>query len=491
MSKTIDILEGQTGKITYKPTFRGTPVLHKVTVDNDSTILNDLIIPGEKTHLPDEVHGELDFTAKGKGSGELNIVFVYDNKVGGIEGKDVSTQKVEVNISPAQVSFTSSGPYQIKQSDDALYHINMVMKNGDQPLPATHPALENISADKFEIVGVTENTVSVKMLPAAINKDPSVWDTNFSLSLKMYSSIISHPFGVHWKPTLTITENITETAMGGKGVIPFKAVNSKGDDITSSLTNITCTDEYFKFDSSGAWEVIKDVTEDTVRTLHYTFTYRQGSFNWDMTADIAIKILARPKSISAVITSPAYTTSLTKGTAQFTLKYDTGEVVTDATYISSTNDSARSSFSSFGGSLTKVDGSKGLYSTPYTSGYEAGWSSATFKINTKYGEYTVKVLNLRNYDEPLSISTDTTSMGYNEKNAKFSVSAKQQRSIGGTPVNVTGTLNVTFIKGASIASGPTGSGPWILGLNGDGVKGAIDMNISIGSLIGSLRLYKA
>lgn len=491
MSKTIDILEGQTGKIKYKPTFRGEPALKKVTVDNNSTVLNNLIIPGERTPLPDEVHGELDFTAKGKGSGDLDIVFVYDNKVGGAEGKDISTQKVGINITPAQMSFKSSGPYQIKQADDALYHINMVMKNGDQSVPATHPALENASADKFEIVSSTADTVTVKMLPTAINKDPNVWNTNFALSLKMYSSTISHPFGVHWKPTLTITSTVAEVAMGSKGAIPFKALNSKGDDITTTLTNIACTDEYFKFDATGAWEIIKDVTEDTTRTLHFTFTYRQGAFDWDMSAEVTIKIMARPKSISAAITSPKTASSLTRGTVQFTLKYDNGEPVTDATYISSTNDSPRTSFSSFGGSLTKVDGPKGIYSTPFTTGYEAGWSSSTFKINTKYGEYTVRVLNMQTYDEPLSISSDYTSLSYNEKNAKFSISATQQRSIGGTPVNVTGTLRVSFVRGATIASGPTGSGPWTLGLNGDGERGAVDMNLSVGNLIGTLRLYKA
>ncbi|UQT03285.1 hypothetical protein YUBABA_00790 [Serratia phage vB_SmaM-Yubaba] len=491
MSKIINLLEGQTGKIVYRPTFRNTPIPNEVTIDKDNSVLKDAINLGECKANEDGVTGEVPFTAKAKAKSDLQIVFARKDVNGNVEGKDISTQDLTVDIGASELIIVTAEPNKVKHSSDNTYKINMSLKNGDQTVSLKDPTLVNTSSDTFTIVGTDENSFSVKMNESKINKDPAVFSTNFNFNLNLYSSSISHTLNVCWEPVIQAEKLITSIVYGDKGTMPIKITNGKGEDITSSITNLVCTSEYLKFDAQGSWEVIKEITNDITHEVTFKFDVTQEGYTWPMTLKVSFNLLAKPKSIKASLLSEGSIISLSNGNMKFKMVYDTGEIVTDATYVSRTNNSPSTSFSNFGSGFKASNSANGEYEVSYTSGYKYGSSSCTVTVKTKYGEYVVTLPSITCRDQPFSVTASPVVLDKGAKNSKFIFTAKQQRSIGGTPVELTGNLELIWLRGANIVSAPSGSGPWTVYLADDGIGNTVEMNFNLGSLSGTGSIYKA
>lgn len=491
MSKIITILEGQTGKIVYRPTFRNVPIPNGVTIDKDNSVLKDAINLGECKANEDGITGEVPFTAKAKAKSDLQIVFVRKDANGSMEGKDISTQGLTVDIGPSELSIVSAAPDKVKHSSDNTYQINMSLKNGDQAVSLKDSTLINNSSDTFTIVGTNEDSFNIKMAESKINKDPSVFSTDFNFNLSLYSSSVSHALKVCWEPVIKAEKLVTSMTYGDKGTMPIKITNGKGEDITSSITGLTCVSEYFKFSSNGDWEVIKEVTANTTETVTFNFNVNQEGFEWSVSLEVSFDLLAKPASITATRLSDAGVTALTNGKLKFKLTYDNGDLVTDAVGVKYTNDSSSTSFSSFGSNFKMDNGPNGEYTVDYTSGYVAGNSSGTVTIKTKFGEYVVNLPSISCYSEPVTFTPDTTLLPKGSTNTKIEISAKQRQSMDGSTVPIYGTLVVSWLKGATVKSGPTGNGPWTVYFADDPGGNIATINLSVNGLTGSMTLYKA
>lgn len=75
VSKIIALLEGQSSKLVFKPTFRNVPIPNGVTIDMEKSVLQDAIELGDVKENEDGVTGEVPFTVKGKKETELKLVF--------------------------------------------------------------------------------------------------------------------------------------------------------------------------------------------------------------------------------------------------------------------------------------------------------------------------------------------------------------------------------------------------------------------------------
>lgn len=491
MSKIISLLEGQVGKISYQATFRNEPIPDGVVVDKDNSVLKDAISLGECKPNEDGVTGELPFVAKAKAKSDLQIVFARKGVEGNVEGKDVSTQDVTIDVSPAELTLVTATPSKVKHVADNTYQINMSIKNGDQPVSLKDPSLTNASPDTFTIVGSDDKSFTIKMDESKVNKDPAIFASIFNFSLKLYSSNITHPLNVCWEPVVQATKLVSKMAFGEKGTMPIKITNGKGEDITSSITNLVCTSEYLKFDDKGNWEVVKEIANNMTHEVVFKFDVTQEGLTWPMVLKVTFDLLAKPKSISVSRLSESGVATFTSGTVKFKLTYDTGELVTDAVGVSYTNDSSRSSFSTFGSNFKPSNAANGEYTVDFVSGYVSGNSRGTVTIKTKYGEYLINLPSIYCPDEAVVFTPDTTLLVKGATNSKFTISAKQRQSMSGGAVPIYGTLTVAWLRGADVKSGPTGNGPWTLYLGDDGIGNTVSINLSIGNLTGSMMLYKA
>lgn len=490
MSKTIALLEGQSSKLVFKPTFRNEPIPNGVSIDLEKSVLQDAIELGDVKENEDGITGEVPFTVKGKKEAELKVVFVRDGGTGEVEGKDISTKTINLAVAAADLSIETDSTVKIKELRDNSYTIPVSITNGDQSIPLKDPLLLNGSAEYFDITVPDKDHITVKLKEDKVNKDPTVWSTPFNVILNFYSGKVERPFTIYWKPVITTDLLISEVAFGDKGSSLIEIYNGKKEAITDRVTNLVCNDEYINVAEDGTWEVIKRVTEDTVRELTFTFDYQQLGFVWNLSVSVPVKFLARPNSVNVTLLSGASVSPLESGSIKVGLVYDTGEIVTDAVYVTHTNTSPSNSFSSFG-RLSTSNAAKGEYNIAYTTGYVAGYSGGTTTIKTKYGNYTIKLPRVQTYDTTLNVVPNTTLLNKGATNDKYTLTANQRQSIDGPAVNLTGTLEVIWIRGARVVSGPTGTGPWTMALADADGGNLAQINFKLGNLGGSLSLSKA
>lgn len=491
VSKNIVLLEGQKGKIIYKPTFRNIPIPDGVIIDKDGSIFKDMIDVGECGPGADGITGELPFVAKAKAASEIKIVFVRKDSKNNIEGKDISTQQVSIEINPSQLTLITAISNKVRYNKNNIYNVEIGIKNGDQEVSLKNPFLSNKSSDIFTIVNKDDKSLTIKMDESNVNKDPTIFNTPFILELALYSSSVRHTLDVYWEPEVKIEKSIPSMSFGDKGALPIKVINGKGENITSSVTNVTSISDYFKFNSDGSWEVIKEISENITHEITLSFDILQEEFSWPITTKVSFNLIAKPKSINATLLDSSTVSPLSSGTIRFKLAYDTGEVVTDAVYVKHSNTSSSKSFSSFGGGFKIINGNNGEYSVNYTSGYVEGLSRGTLTITTKYGNYTLTLPSVKVYNNGMTITPNTTLFNEGSKNEKYTLTATQLQDINGSPVTLYGSLELVWLSGATVVSSPSGNGPWSLTLADNGSGNTVEINFRLDGVVGSLTLYKA
>lgn len=210
-------------------------------------------------------------------------------------------------------------------------------------------------------------------------------------------------------------------------------------------------------------------------------------------AEFELMITTKPKIEKIVPTrvSPTSNTDpLSSGTATMILKYNTGELVTDATVVTYSTIAHSDVYTNVGSSFRATDAAAGKYSYGWSSGYNSGIGQAKFTVKTKYGEFTFDSPTISNDSQYLEITTDSTWMYRNEKDTKFTASAKQKRTPNGSPVTVTGTLIVSAGYGVKVSTQATGNGPWSFGLSSfKGSPNAVVVTFTVGGASGSVTFY--
>lgn len=341
MDKQITLLEGQTSNIVVKPTFEGVAAGNQVDISQtltDAAILPLITAPVEISDdnttvtVPVIAGAATDITG--------NLVFKYKGNDSEVENIGISTKEIGITVNPAQLAVDGAvTPSTFKWVPGEELDITVKYKNGDQPILANNDSLNVGVASGSELELVSRSATGL-VLKINDDADASTVPTVAQQFIaKYFSGEVDSTLTFVGKPALTITSTPVSTKKGDAAIFPTIVVKDGDTDVSTDVTNIVpVPNDFFTFDDTGAFTVVKDEATEVTETITYNFDYTKDGFTWSYSVDVAVTIAAATVAMTLSDVSTPLTMDLwAKQTLSYKVMQGETDVTADVTAVTVTN----------------------------------------------------------------------------------------------------------------------------------------------------------
>ncbi|AEV89640.1 hypothetical protein OBP_203 [Pseudomonas phage OBP] len=453
MANKVTLLQGQTVMFQVTALFEGKNAVDKTMTLNDQVDFKDLVEGAGGDINEDGKHIDLHIKGIATGTNTIVVPFGYDGHEEGVEGEDISTLSIEVEVSPPDFKMDSTEP--IERFDKAVeYTIPFTLWNGTERIDLN--SLDLGIVDSSGIINITGKTASELKFKISPDFNPNPGESiSGNLKFNYYDAQLTVVYTFVLPPVLTATPSSIDVKLGDTGAFPLVLTNYNGTNVTASAKNITASDEYINFTpETGAWEVINDSVEAVSREVTFSYEYTVLGVTWNLTSTITYNIAKQVvRTLSATLESGSLNT-FTVGERKITIVDQDGVPATDVTFVSAVTTPVVSGntnvYDSIATRLNPVTPASGVYAFDYSSKFAGGKISVVFKVKSGNKEYTLNPVVVNFTPEPLSTVVTPANVPKGATSASLQITVNQKRTKNGSPTPITGSGSINTSSGATV-----------------------------------------
>lgn len=162
-NKQLTLYKGQTKDFQCKATYEGKNAIDKVMTLTDEVDFKNLVEPMGGELNPDGVHLDLYLCGMELGTGTVAIPFGYDGKTEGVEGVDISTVNLDIDVrTPNLTLVPQSNIFEYDTTRE--YDLLITMKDGDEVIVLNDPGVMFMDGQAMvDIITVGPDRIMIKV----------------------------------------------------------------------------------------------------------------------------------------------------------------------------------------------------------------------------------------------------------------------------------------------------------------------------------------